>query len=57
MGKTPLKAVSPINLTEDTVAWVVAAEVQKIKMVYTIFICQTVYSQNGFGRQDTVQGL
>lgn len=38
LGKTPLKAVSTINLTADPLAWVVAVEVQKLNLVDTNFL-------------------
>ena len=37
LGKTPLKIASTLNLTEDPVAWVFAAEVQKLNLVDTNF--------------------
>lgn len=38
LGKTPLKAVSTINMTEDPLAWVVAVEVQRLNLTDTNFL-------------------
>lgn len=38
LGKTPLKAVSTINLSEDPTAWVVAVEVQQLNLTDTNFL-------------------
>lgn len=38
LGKTPLKAVSTINMTEDPLAWVVAVEVQRLNLVDSNFL-------------------